>query len=138
MIQAGSRIAQCSYRGDLLDEIIISSGLLLIVASAALFSYTRVWASQCVTTEGRIVGYHESFDSDDGSTYYFDTIQFTDQNGNTVEGKQYMSKMLWIIAAVLVAIWLAGAVIEFLGDVIHVLLVAAIAFGVFAVVKRKV
>lgn len=49
-----------------------------------------------------------------------------------------MSKALWIIAAVLVAIWLAGAVIGFLGDIIHVVLVAAIAFGVFAVVKRKV
>lgn len=51
---------------------------------------------------------------------------------------QCMSKALWIIAAVLVAIWLAGAVIGFLGDIIHVVLIAAIAFGVFAVAKRKV
>lgn len=48
-----------------------------------------------------------------------------------------MGKTLWIIAAVLVAIWLAGTVIGFLGDIIHLVLVAAIAFGVFAVVKRK-
>lgn len=49
-----------------------------------------------------------------------------------------MSKILWIIVAVLVAFWLAGAVIGFLGDIIHVVLVVAIAFAVFAFVKRKV
>lgn len=49
-----------------------------------------------------------------------------------------MAKMLWIIVGVLVAFWLAGAVIGFLGDIIHFVLVVAIALAIFAFVKRKV
>lgn len=49
-----------------------------------------------------------------------------------------MPKALWIIVAILVAFWLAGTVIGFLGDIIHFVLVAAIAMAIFAVVKRKV
>ena len=49
-----------------------------------------------------------------------------------------MARALWIIVAVLVALWLAGAVIGFLGDVIHFVLVVAIALAIFAFVKRRV
>lgn len=49
-----------------------------------------------------------------------------------------MAKILWIIVGVLVAFWLAGAVIGFLGDIIHFVLVVAIALAIFAFVKRKV
>lgn len=49
-----------------------------------------------------------------------------------------MPKILWIIVGVLVAFWLAGAVIGFLGDLIHFVLVAAIALAIFAFLKRKV
>ena len=49
-----------------------------------------------------------------------------------------MPKVVWIIIAVLVALWLAGNVIGFLGDIIHVVLVIAIALAIFALVKRKV
>lgn len=49
-----------------------------------------------------------------------------------------MAKILWIIVGVLVALWLAGAVIGFLGDIIHFVLVVAIALAIFAFVKRKV
>ena len=47
-------------------------------------------------------------------------------------------KIVWIIVAVLVALWLAGNVIGFLGDIIHIVLVVAIALAIFAFVKRKV
>lgn len=49
-----------------------------------------------------------------------------------------MAKALWIIVAVLVAFWVAGAVIGFLGDIIHFVLVAAVALAIFAFVKRRV
>ena len=49
-----------------------------------------------------------------------------------------MARMLWIIAAVLVALWLAGTVIGFLGDIIHLVLVIAIALAIFAFVKRRI
>lgn len=49
-----------------------------------------------------------------------------------------MSNILWIIVAILVALWLAGTVIGFLGEVIHLVLVVAIALAIFAFVKRKV
>lgn len=47
-------------------------------------------------------------------------------------------KVIWIIVAVLVALWLAGNVIGFLGDIIHIVLVVAIALAIFGFVKRKV
>lgn len=49
-----------------------------------------------------------------------------------------MSKWIWVLIAVLVAFWLAGAVIGFIGDVIHVVLVVAVALAVFAFVRRKI
>ena len=49
-----------------------------------------------------------------------------------------MAKALWIIVAVLVALWLAGAVIGVLGDIIHFVLVVALALAIFAFVKRRV
>ena len=48
-----------------------------------------------------------------------------------------MAKALWIIVAVLVALWLVGAVIGFLGDIIHFVLVVAVALAIFAFVKRR-
>lgn len=55
-----------------------------------------------------------------------------------LNGRQCMPKALWIIVAILVAFWLAGTVIGFLGDIIHFVLVVAVAMAIFAVVKRKV
>lgn len=55
-----------------------------------------------------------------------------------VNGVPAMPKALWIVIAVLVALWLAGAVIGFLGDLIHFILVVAVALAVFAFVKRRV
>lgn len=49
-----------------------------------------------------------------------------------------MSKTLWVIVGILVALWLAGAVIGFLGDIVHFVLVVAIALAIFAFVRRKV
>ena len=49
-----------------------------------------------------------------------------------------MAKILWIIVAVLVALWLAGTVIGFLGDIIHLVLVVAIALAIFTFVKRRI
>ena len=49
-----------------------------------------------------------------------------------------MARLLWIIVAVLVVLWLAGTVIGFLGDIIHVVLVVAVALAILAFVKRKV
>ena len=47
-------------------------------------------------------------------------------------------KIIWIIVAILVALWVAGNVIGFLGDIIHLVIVIAIALAIFAFVKRKV
>ena len=49
-----------------------------------------------------------------------------------------MARLLWIIVAVLVVLWLAGTVIGFLGDIIHFVLVVAVALAILAFVKRKV
>lgn len=49
-----------------------------------------------------------------------------------------MARLLWILVGVLVLLWLAGTVIGFLGDIIHVVLVVAIALAILAFVKRKV
>lgn len=55
-----------------------------------------------------------------------------------LNGVPFMPKALWIIVAILVIFWLAGSVIGFLGDIIHVVLVVAIALAILAFVKRKV
>lgn len=49
-----------------------------------------------------------------------------------------MARILWIIVAVLVLLWLAGNIIGFLGDLIHFVLVVAVALAIFAFIKRKV
>lgn len=49
-----------------------------------------------------------------------------------------MARLLWILVAVLVAIWVLGNVIGFLGDIIHFVLVVAVALAIFAFVKRKI
>lgn len=49
-----------------------------------------------------------------------------------------MARTLWIIVAVLLVLWLAGTVIGFLGDVIHLVLVAAIVLAVLGFVRRKI
>lgn len=55
-----------------------------------------------------------------------------------LNGIPSMPKALWIIVAILVIFWLAGSVIGFLGDIIHVVLVVAIALAILGFVKRKV
>lgn len=49
-----------------------------------------------------------------------------------------MARILWIVVAVLVLLWLAGTVIGFLGDIIHVVLVVAVALAILAFIRRKV
>ena len=46
--------------------------------------------------------------------------------------------ILWIIAAVLLAIWIVGLALDVLGAIIHVILVIAVAVAIFAFIKRKV
>ena len=45
--------------------------------------------------------------------------------------------ILWIIVAVLLAVWLAGLFLELVGAVIHVVLIIAIAVAIYAFIKRK-
>ena len=49
-----------------------------------------------------------------------------------------MRNALWAIVAILLIIWLAGAVLDFIGGVIHVVLVVAIVLAVFAFLRKKV
>ena len=49
-----------------------------------------------------------------------------------------MARLLWILVAILVAFWVLGNVIGFLGDIIHFVLVVAVALAIFAFVKRRV
>lgn len=46
--------------------------------------------------------------------------------------------ILWLIVAVIVAIWLVGLVLDVVGGLIHILLVVAVAIAIFAFIKRKV
>ena len=49
-----------------------------------------------------------------------------------------MANILWLIVAVLVAIWLVGLVFDILGGIIHILIVVAVAVAIYAFIKRKV
>lgn len=49
-----------------------------------------------------------------------------------------MKNVLWMIAAVLIAIWVVGLIFDIVGAVIHVLLVVAVALFLFGFIKRKV
>lgn len=49
-----------------------------------------------------------------------------------------MRKLLWIIVAILLIFWLIGAVVGFLGDIIHFVLVVAIVLAVLSFIRRKV
>lgn len=46
--------------------------------------------------------------------------------------------LLWIIAAVLIAIWLVGLVLDVVGGLIHIVLVIAVAVVIYGFIKRKV
>ena len=58
--------------------------------------------------------------------------------GPEFESSPSMARVLWIIVAVLILFWLAGAILGFVGDIIHFVLVVAIALAIFAFVKRRV
>ena len=47
-------------------------------------------------------------------------------------------KIIWIIVAVLLALWLAGLVMDVAGGLIHVILVIVIALAIFGFIKRRV
>ncbi|MFN2240324.1 MAG: lmo0937 family membrane protein [Thermoanaerobaculia bacterium] len=49
-----------------------------------------------------------------------------------------MANILWLIVAVLVAIWLVGLVFDIVGGIIHILIVIAVAVAIYAFIKRKV
>ncbi|MCA1733845.1 MAG: lmo0937 family membrane protein [Acidobacteria bacterium] len=49
-----------------------------------------------------------------------------------------MANILWLIVAVLVAIWLVGLVFNIVGGIIHILIVIAVAVAIYAFIKRKV
>ena len=49
-----------------------------------------------------------------------------------------MANILWLIVAVLVAIWLVGLVFDILGGIIHILIVVAVVVAIYAFIKRKV
>ena len=46
--------------------------------------------------------------------------------------------LLWIIAAILIAVWLVGLALDVVGALIHVLLVIAVAVAIVAFIKRRV
>jgi hypothetical protein len=50
----------------------------------------------------------------------------------------FMANILWLIVAVLVAIWLVGLVFDIVGGIIHILIVIAVAVAIYAFIKRKV
>ena len=49
-----------------------------------------------------------------------------------------MANILWLIVAVLVAIWLVGLVFDIVGGIIHILIIVAVAVAIYAFIKRKV
>ena len=49
-----------------------------------------------------------------------------------------MARLLWILVAALVAFWVVANIFDFLGDIIHFILVVAVALAIFAFVKRRV
>ena len=64
---------------DLLDEITLGIGVMLIVFSVAAFRRTRKFIARCHTTDGRITGY-TSEDSEEG-LYYYSVVGFRDRSG---------------------------------------------------------
>ena len=49
-----------------------------------------------------------------------------------------MANILWLIVAILVAIWLVGPVFDILGGIIHILIVVAVVVAIYAFIKRRV
>lgn len=49
-----------------------------------------------------------------------------------------LKNVLFLIAAVLIAVWMVGLIFDIIGGIIHILLVVAVAFLIFGFLKRKV
>lgn len=49
-----------------------------------------------------------------------------------------MKNVLFLIAAILLAVWIVGLVFDIIGGIIHILLVVAVALFLFGFLKRKV
>lgn len=69
--------------GNLLDEITLAIGVLLIVFSLAAFRRTRKFIANCRAAEGRITGYTTE-DSEEG-VYYYSVIRFRGRTGGEHE-----------------------------------------------------
>ena len=56
-----------------------------------------------------------------------------------IAGKGALLKnILFLIAAILIAVWLVGLIFNIVGGIIHILLVVAVAIFIFGFIKRKV
>jgi Flp pilus assembly protein TadB len=49
-----------------------------------------------------------------------------------------LKNVLFLIAAILLAVWIVGLVFDIIGGIIHILLVVAVALFLFGFLKRKV
>lgn len=67
------------------DEITLAVGTVLIGLGIAAVRQTRRFIARCLTTEGTIVGYTTSVDSDSGQTYYYPVTRFVDPSGTAHE-----------------------------------------------------
>jgi hypothetical protein len=65
--------------GNLLDEFLIGSGVVLLLWGVHALRKTRRFISRCLTTEGTIVRFTVS--DDDESLFYYATVTFTDADG---------------------------------------------------------
>ena len=49
-----------------------------------------------------------------------------------------MKNILFLVAAILIAVWVVGLVFDIVGGIIHILLVVAVALFLFGFIKRKI
>ncbi|MDP9191335.1 MAG: DUF3592 domain-containing protein [Acidobacteriota bacterium] len=72
-----------TWVGNLLDEITLAIGVMLILFGLAAFRRTRKFIADCRSTEGRVAGYTTE-ESEEG-VYYYTLIRFHGSSGKEHE-----------------------------------------------------
>jgi len=49
-----------------------------------------------------------------------------------------VKNILFLIAAILIAVWVVGLIFDIVGGIIHILLIVAVAIFIYGFIKRKV
>jgi hypothetical protein len=58
-------------------------------------------------------------------------------NGRSAKEDHHVN-IIWLIVAILVAIWIIGLVLDLVGGLIHIILIVVIALAIYGFMKRRV